>query len=78
MGNEIKFFVSSGILLLLIVVVAVVGWLRRHDAQPEDEAAEEELVAIAERKYRQKFARTPPAGLRLVAQTPKEKKGWKP
>jgi hypothetical protein len=75
MDDTLKFFLSSGVLLFFIVVIALAGWLRRHDAQPEDEAAEEELVKIAEKKYRQKFARTPPAGLRLAAHTP-EKKRW--
>jgi hypothetical protein len=72
-----RFLLASGLLLFTMVLIAFFGWLRRHDASEDDESAEEELVKLAARRYRQKLGRTPPAGLRLLeSRATKEKKGW--
>lgn len=70
-----KFLLASGLLLFIIALIAFFGWLRRHDAVEDDDSAEEELAKIAGRRFRHKYARTPPAGLRLI-EGAKEKKGW--
>jgi hypothetical protein len=80
MSASAKFLLSSGLLLFTFALIAFFGWLRRHDVEEDDDSAEEELAKIADRRWRQKFERTPPAGLRLLsqpgAQPSKEKKGW--